>query len=244
MIEHNPTVEMVLPREEKRLPRHALSQSEVEAVLAQADPSTLVGLRTRAIMELLYSTGLRRAEALNLYLSDLDRERLVVLVRKGKGNKDRFVPIGERALAWIDKYLAEARPRLLRDPTQPLVFITSRGRKVHPNDLSSRVRRYMNKAGVDKKGSCHLFRHTAATLMLDAGADIRHLQDILGHENLSTTQIYTHVSIGKLCEVHAKTHPGSLLRTSGAPPRPILSRLAAAARRIGRALRPSVKRAP
>ena len=88
------------------------------------------------------------------------------------------MPIGERALAWIDKYLAEARPRLLRDPTQPLVFITSRGRKVHPNDLSSRVRRYMNEAGVAKKGSCHLFRHTAATLMLDAGADIRHFESL------------------------------------------------------------------
>ncbi len=212
LIEHNPTVEMQLPREEKRLPRHALSQEEVEAVLAQADVSTVVGLRTRAIMETLYSTGLRRSEALNLHLSDLDRQRQVVLVRLGKGNKDRFAPIGPRALAWIDKYLAEARPNLLRDPAQPLLFITGKGRKLHPNDLSARVRRYMTKAGVTKKGACHLFRHTAATLMLDAGADIRHIQAILGHENLSTTQIYTHVSIGKLCEVHARTHPGCLLR--------------------------------
>ena len=213
ILEQNPTVEMQLPREEKRLPRHALTCEEVEAVLAQVDVTTRVGLRTRAIMEILYSTGLRRAEVLNLHLSDLDRERRVVLVRQGKGNKDRFAPIGERALAWIDKYLLESRPHLLDDPAQPLLFITGTGRPLHPNDLSARVRRCMKKAGVDKKGACHLFRHTAATLMLDRGADIRHIQAILGHENLSTTQIYTHVSIGKLCEVHQKTHPGRLRRT-------------------------------
>ena len=217
-IEHNPTVEMQLPREEKRLPRHALSQDEVEAVLAQANVTRPLGLQDRAIMETLYSTGLRRAEALNLHLSDLDRHRRVVLVRLGKGNKDRFAPIGERALAWIDKYLNEVRPRLLQDPTQPLLFITSKGRPIHPNDISARVRGYMNQAGVTKRGACHLFRHTAATLMLDAGADIRHIQAILGHESLSTTQIYTHVSIGKLCEVHARTHPGRLVRKPGGSP--------------------------
>ena len=200
-------------RDTGRLPtRH----NEVEAVLAQADVTTLVGLQDRAIMETLYSTGLRRAEALNLHLSDLDRHRRVVLVRLGKGNKDRFAPIGERALAWIDKYLNEVRPKLLQDPVQPLLFITGKGRPIHPNGLSARVRGYMNGAGVTKRGACHLFRHSAATLMLDRGADIRHIQAILGHESLCTTQIYTHVSIGKLCEVHARTHPGRRLRRSSA----------------------------
>ncbi|MCP5045504.1 MAG: tyrosine-type recombinase/integrase, partial [bacterium] len=161
VIEHNPAVEMQLPKEEKRLPRHALSQSEVEAVLAQADPSTTVGLRTRTIMELLYSTALRRAEVLNLHLSDIDRERNVVLVRLGKGNKDRYAPIGQRALAWVDKYLAQARPKLTQDPAQPLLFVTAKGNKVHCNDLSERVRRCMNQAGVTKVGACHLFRHSA-----------------------------------------------------------------------------------
>jgi integrase/recombinase XerD len=213
ILETNPALEMQLPKEEKRLPRHALSESEVEAVLAQADPTTTVGLRTRTIMEILYGTGLRRAEVLNLYLSDIDRERNVLLVRLGKGNKDRFVPIGERALAWLDKYLAEARPKLTQDPAQRFLFVTRTGMKLHPNDLSTRVRRCMKRAGIDKKGACHLFRHTAASLMLDRGADIRHLQAILGHESLSTTQIYTHVSIPKLCEVHALTHPGRYLRT-------------------------------
>ena len=125
----------------------------------------------------------------------------------GKGNKDRFVPLGARALQWIDKYLQEARPRLCTDPQQPLLFVTAKATAIHPNYISALVRRYMNQAGITKKGACHLFRHTAASLMLDAGADVRHLQEILGHESLCSTQIYTHVSIGKLCEVHARTHP-------------------------------------
>jgi integrase/recombinase XerD len=168
------------------------------------------------VLELLYSSGLRRQEVLSLHLTDLDRQRRVILVRQGKGKKDRYVPLGERALAWIDKYLAEARPLLLgaEETASPLLFVTQRGHQVHPNQLSSQVRQFMNQAGITKVGACHLFRHTAATIMLDHGADIRHIQAILGHDSLSTTQIYTHVSIGKLCEVHAKTHPGRLLRTT------------------------------
>jgi integrase/recombinase XerD len=214
VIELNPALELVFPREEKRLPRHALSESEVEAILAQPDIAKPCGLRTRAILELLYSSGLRRQEVLSLELSDIDRGRHVILVRLGKGKKDRYVPVGERALHWLDKYLAEARPLLLGAAETPsqLVFVTQRGRAVHPNQLSSQVRRLMNQAGITKVGSCHLFRHTAASLMLDAGADIRHLQAILGHESLCTTQIYTHVSIGKLCQVHERTHPGRLFR--------------------------------
>ena len=219
ILKQNPTVEMRLPREEKRLPRHALTCDEVEAILAQPDITKPTGLRTRAIMETLYSTGLRRVEVLNLYLSDIDQQRRVVLVRQGKGHKDRFVPIGERALAWINKYVDLARPQLAKDPTQPLLFISNTGGPVHPNALSALVRRMMNKAGVTKKGACHLFRHTAATVMLDRGADVRHIQAILGHVSLSTTQIYTHVSIGKLCEVHERTHPARLHRPAVERPR-------------------------
>jgi integrase/recombinase XerD len=212
MLEQNPTLEMRLPQEEQRLPRHALSQEEVEAVLAQPDITRPTGLRNRTLLETLYSTGMRRMEALNLSLSDIDRQRGVVLIRQGKGRKDRYAPIGQRALAWIDRYLQEARPLLVRDTSQTLLFVTIQGGPLHPNNVSSLVRRYMRAAGVEKAGACHLFRHSAASLMLDAGADIRHLQEILGHKSLATTQIYTHVSIGKLCQVHARTHPGRLLR--------------------------------
>ena len=231
ILEQNPTLEMRLPQEEKRLPRHALSLEEVEAVLAQPDITRPTGLRNRALLETLYSTGMRRAEALNLAVSDIDRQRGVVLIRKGKGNKDRYAPIGKRALAWIDRYLKEARPRLVHDTSQTLLFVTIQGGPMHPNNVSSLVRRWMREAGIQKAGACHLFRHTAASLMLDAGADVRHLQAILGHENLSTTQIYTHVSIGKLCQVHARTHPGRLLRGSS-PQR----------RRYGRILSPAWQR--
>ena len=176
-------------------------------MLEQADPSAPYGLRNRAILEMLYSTGLRRAEALALELSDVDRRRRAVLVRCGKGGKDRVAPIGRRALAWLDKYLAEARPELAERSTTELLFITSTGRAILPNHLSAVVRKYLKRAGVAKPGACHLFRHTAATLMLEGGADVRYIQAMLGHESLSTTQIYTHVSIDKLREVHEQTHP-------------------------------------
>lgn len=220
VIQHNPAVEMQLPREEKRLPRHALSRDEVEAVLAQPDLATLTGLRHRAMLETLYSTGLRRAELLRLYVADLDRQRRVILVRLGKGNKDRFVPVGARALAWIDRYLAQVRPQCTDDSAQPLLFLTAQGREIHPNQLSQYVRRYLNQAGITKPGACHLFRHTAATLMLEGGADVRYIQAMLGHVSLSTTQIYTHVSITKLCEVHRQTHPGRLYRQGDTPAAP------------------------
>ena len=217
-LEHDPANLLQLPREEQRLPRNALSQQEVESVLAQADPSTPHGLRNRAIVETLYSTGLRRQEALNLHLADVDHERGTVLVRRGKGNKDRVVPIGARALAWIDKYLAEARPVLLGEVTSPYLFIGDTGRPIDCENLSRLVRRYLDRAGVQKQGACHLFRHTAATLMLEGGADIRYIQALLGHVSLNTTQIYTHVTIAKLREVHEKTHPGRLYRDPSLPP--------------------------
>lgn len=214
IIQQNPAVDLQLPKGEKRLPRHPLSVPEVEAILAQPDIRTPCGLRMRAILEVLYSCGLRRKEVLALELGDIDRSRCVILVRLGKGNKDRFVPVGERALAWIDKYLAEGRPALCDSPHQTHLFVTRNGRPLHPNQVSAQVRRAMDQAGITKRGSCHLFRHTVASMMLDRGADIRHIQAILGHENLCTTQIYTYVSIGKLCEVHAQTHPARLFRPS------------------------------
>jgi integrase/recombinase XerD len=220
VLEHDPARDLVLPREEQRLPRHPLLVAEVEAVLAQADLATPHGLRNRATLEVLYSSGLRRNEALGLEHTDLDRERGTLLVRSGKGKKDRFVPIGARALAWIDKYLAEARPLLARHAETPLVFVTKNGRRLHANQLSKIVRDYLNSAGIAKPGACHLFRHATATLMLEAGADVRYIQALLGHTRLSTTQIYTHVSITKLREVHERTHPARLFRVPGAPQPP------------------------
>ena len=208
----NPTADMQLPKEEQRLPRNMLTQSEAEAVMEQPDTSTLYGLRDRAMLETFYSTGIRRAELATLEMSDIDEGRHTVLIRLGKGRKDRVVPIGDRALAWIDKYSRECRSRFVRDSSQHVLFLSSTGRRMHVNHLSQLVRNYVERAGVGKRGGCHLFRHTAATLMLEGGADVRFIQAFLGHAKLTTTQIYTHVAIDKLQEVHRRCHPAHLER--------------------------------
>lgn len=221
----NPAADMELPRLPKRLPRAVLSVSEAERVLAQPDLTTALGLRDRAILEVLYSTGLRRMELIGLDLPDLDAERAVVLVREGKGKKDRLVPIGARAIAWVHRYLDSVRPRLVRARDPGALFLSARGTRIRPTRLTERLHRYVVVAGVGKPGSVHIFRHTMATLMHDAGADIRDLQEILGHAQLSTTEIYTHVSIERLKAVHAQTHPARLTHTRA----PAASSLAAEA---------------
>ena len=204
---YNPASELELPRLEHRLPKHVLTTSEVEQILAQPDTSDPVGLRDRAILEVFYSTGMRRSELMGLSLFDLDRERGTVMIRQGKGKKDRMIPIGERALAWIDRYLERVRPDLLVTRHQSVLFLTQAGEAFTPDRLTQLVRGYVNAADTGKTGSCHLFRHTMATLMLENGADIRYIQAMLGHAELSTTQIYTQVSIRKLKEIHTATHP-------------------------------------
>jgi integrase/recombinase XerD len=207
---YNPASELEMPRMEKRLPKHVLSASEAETVLNGVDLSTSFGLRDRAILETFYSTGMRRSELASLKLLDLDVERGTIMIRLGKGKKDRMIPIGERALAWIDKYVIEVRPSLSIEPDDGTLFLTNLGEAFSPNRLTQIVREYIDAAALGKRGSCHLFRHTMATLMLEGGADIRFIQQMLGHAELSTTQIYTQVSIRKLKEIHALTHPARL----------------------------------
>ena len=207
LLRHNPAQERLLPKRPQRLPRTVLSVAEVERVLAQCDVTQPLGLRDRALLETLYSTGIRRLEAIQLSLTDLDPERGVLLVREGKGQRDRVVPIGTRAVQWIDRYLDDARPRLVVPPDPGILFLTRRGRALRPNRLTERVHHYVSAASLGKQGSCHVFRHTMATLLLEHGADVRHVQEILGHAHLSTTARYTHVAIGTLKRVHQRTHP-------------------------------------
>ncbi len=134
------------------------------------------------------------------------------MVRQGKGKKDRMVPLGERAFAWIHRYLDEARPKLALSPDAGRVFLTNVGLEFEPNRLTQLVRDTIDAAQIGKTGSCHLFRHTCATLMLEGGADIRFIQQLLGHAKLETTQIYTQVSIRQLKQVHTATHPARLER--------------------------------
>jgi integrase/recombinase XerD len=208
----NPASELELPRRIRRLPAFVLSAGEAERVLAGADTGSAIGLRDRAMMEVLYSTGMRRMELARLSLSDIDFEREVVLIRLGKGNKDRMIPIGKRALHWVRQYLDRARPALAWNAQEPALFLGQYGESLSPTWLSTTVAQYVEKAQVGKHGGCHLFRHTMATLMLEGGADIRFIQAMLGHAELSTTQIYTQVAIRQLQAIHAATHPGAGLR--------------------------------
>jgi integrase/recombinase XerD len=208
---YNPASELELPRMERRLPRYILNVGEVEKVLAGADLATPIGIRDRAIMETLYSTGMRRMELIRLHLTDVDSERGTVMIRQGKGKKDRMIPIGDRALAWIIKYRDDVRPALAcgaEVAVSGTLFLTTLGEPLRANGLTRLVRAYVDAACIGKQGACHLFRHTCATLMLEGGADIRFIQALLGHAELTTTQIYTQVGIRTLKEIHTATHPG------------------------------------
>jgi len=206
-IVHDPTRSLTLKRPKKSLPKPVLTHDEVEHIMMQPDLNTVCGIRDRAMLETLYSTGIRRAELLNIALDDLNRSTGVLFVRLGKGKKDRVVPAGERCIVWIERYLYEARPSLVCYPEDPALFLTIEGTPLSSAYLSELVRNYITKAGITKQGACHLFRHSMATGMLENGADTRYIQQILGHEQLSTTQIYTRVSIKSLQQVYTKTHP-------------------------------------
>jgi integrase/recombinase XerD len=208
---HNPASELLLPRIGKALPKYVLTAAEAEQVMHTPDVHTSEGLRDRAMLETLYSTAMRRMELANLRMWDIDRERSTVMIRRGKGQKDRHIPIAERALNWIERYVNEARPHLLMRADEGVLFLNYLGEAFERTQLTKIVDRYLRKSGVNKKGGCHLFRHTAATLMLENGADVRVIQELLGHSQLSTTEIYTHVSINLLKQVYAATHPAAKL---------------------------------
>lgn len=217
-IPFNPAADLEMPKVHKRLPRAVLSADEVERVMAHTYLYEEHGIRDRAILETLYATGIRRQELVNLTLYDVDIEQGTLMVRQGKGNKDRLLPIGERACAWIDKYVQEVRPQLLIDASEPTLFLTDYGEPFIKGRLTQLVKKkYLNAVGIDKPGACHLFRHTMATLMLENGADLRFIQAMLGHSDISTTTIYTQVSIKKLREVYLRTHPAKWRGEAAAP---------------------------
>jgi integrase/recombinase XerD len=207
---YSPAADLELPRMEKRLPKAILTAKEAEAVLAVPDVGNAVGLRDRAILETFYSTGMRRMELIGLKVHDLDFDRGTVMIRQGKGKKDRMIPIGERALAWVAAYRDRGRPELVSGRDGGELFLTAMGEEFRVTHLTRMVRELVEKAGLGKKGSCHMFRHTMATLMLEGGADIRFIQAMLGHACLTTTEIYTQVSIRQLKAIHTATHPGRL----------------------------------
>jgi integrase/recombinase XerD len=210
---HNPASEIDLPRLGRSLPKVILSAQEVEQIMNLCEITEPIGLRDRALLEVLYSTGMRRLEIVRLKLFDLQLDRGLILVNQGKGSKDRYVPIGARAAAWLEKYIREGRPQLVSEPDDFTVFLTAQGEPFSRDHLTFAVRERIEAAKLGKGGACHLFRHTMATLMHENGADIRHIQAILGHEDIRTTQIYTQVAIRALQQIHAATHPAEARST-------------------------------
>jgi integrase/recombinase XerD len=220
---HNPASEIELPRLGRTLPKNILSVQEIELVMMQPVVTESLGLRDRAILEMIYATGLRRLEIVNLKLYDLQFDRGLIVVREGKGRKDRYVPIGERAAAWLQKYIREARPQLAVEPDDLTAFLTAEGEPFSRDHLTFTVRQHIAAALTvngkpGKVGACHLLRHTMATHMHENGADIRHVQAMLGHEDIKTTQIYTHIAIRALQQVYAATHPAAFLEREKVPP--------------------------
>ncbi len=200
----DPTVNIETPKGWKRLPK-TLSSAEVDALLAQPDRAAPIGIRDKAMLELLYATGLRVSELVGLGISDINLERGFLIVM-GKGSKERAVPMGEAAVAAVEEYLA-ARPLLLNGRDARELFISSKRRGITRQMFWQRIKFYAAKAGIKTGISPHTLRHSFATHLLDNGADLRAVQAMLGHSDISTTQIYTHVSRERLKKIHEKYHP-------------------------------------
>jgi integrase/recombinase XerD len=213
----DPTAALAIDFKRHQLPRQVLSELDVERLLAAPSAATPLGLRDRAMLALLYSTGLRRAELASLDINDIDLTGLTVFVRRGKGGKPRLVPLGESAAEDLALYLTRGRPELAeghRMPKTPALFVgvggqgrTNQGGRLQADGVSLMVRRTCAKAKLEKHVMAHALRHAFATHMLRAGADIRHVQRFLGHASIVTTETYTHVAIRDLAQVHAWSHP-------------------------------------
>lgn len=204
-IDADPTARIDAPKLGRALPK-SLTEAEVEALLAAPDTGDLLGLRDRTMLEILYATGLRVSELVHLTLDQVNLRQGVVRIT-GKGSKERLVPFGEEALGWLERYLREARPLLLRGQLCDALFPTQRGTAMTRQAFWILIKRYARKAGITKSLSPHTLRHAFATHLLNHGADLRVVQLLLGHSDLSTTQIYTHVARERLKTLHAKHHP-------------------------------------
>ena len=206
-----------LPRIPRRLPKNIPTVEDIELVLTQALMMGQLGLRNRAIIEVFYATGIRRIEMINTNIRDIDFQRQILRVGEGKNKNDRNVPIARRALDWVERYLKEMRPKFANLASGEALFLTEAGQRMKPHKVTDMVTKCMERSGIDKKGSCHLLRHATATEMLRNGADIREVQEMLGHSDISSTQIYAHVTINDLNRVYYQTHPAAVNQPSGQP---------------------------
>ncbi len=206
-IESDPTFLIRTPKIKMGLPE-TLSLEDVEKLLSSPDESSPEGIRDKSMLEVLYATGIRVSELVELGLNDVNFE-LGYIIAYGKGSKQRIVPIGEKAKIKLREYLDTSRPRLLKSRTSPHLFVTRLGRKMTRQGFWKIIKAYSRKSGLTKKISPHTLRHSFATHLLERGADLRAIQVMLGHSDISTTQIYTHIERERLKEVHKKYHPRS-----------------------------------
>ncbi len=207
-LDDNPIIGISTPRQEKRLPKF-LFLEEVKELLGTPESNTLLGVRDLAILEIIYSSGLRLQEVVNLSLQDLDFLRGFLRVL-GKGSKERLVPLGEFAQDALEKYLKEVRPQLQKKSTAIMtdkLFLNYRGTPLSGRSIQRLFDKHIKKLALKFKASPHTIRHTFATHLLESGADLRIVQELLGHENVSTTQIYTHVTKARLRKVYLQSHP-------------------------------------
>jgi integrase/recombinase XerD len=204
-IPQDPTANLESPKLEKRLPK-VLSVREVELLLQQPEPGQPAGLRDRAMLELLYATGIRVSELVNLDADHINLEMGYIRC-SGKGSKERIVPLGSIAIQSCREYLHAGRSKLVRDRDEPALFVNHHGRRLTRQGFWKIVKKYAEDARINKEITPHTLRHSFATHLLENGADLRSVQEMLGHADISTTQIYTHVTKGRLKEVYARTHP-------------------------------------
>lgn len=202
------------PKKQHALPRAILEPKEVQKIMQQPELQTARGYRDRVMLEVLYSTALRREEISNLKLNDIETETGYLQVRLGKGGKDRVVPLGRSACELMNTYLAGIRPDWPNAEGSAYLFLNRWGNRMDPNAVWSVVKKYARAAGIKKPVSTHTFRHSCATHMVRNGAPIRHLQEMLGHVSLETTQLYTRITINDLKDIHAKYHPSEQKKAS------------------------------
>jgi integrase/recombinase XerD len=216
LIDHDPAAELRGPRSRARLPQ-VLSRDEVLRLLAQPRGSSPSALRDRALLETMYACGLRASEVIGLELSELDLEGGVLRAR-GKGSKERIVPIGSKAIASLRVYLNRGRPRLVGLREEPRVFLNLRGRQLSRQGLYKIVQRHAATAGLAHRMSPHTLRHSFATHLLAGGCDLRSLQEMLGHADIATTQVYTHLSTERLRDVYFEAHPRAQINARAPTP--------------------------
>ena len=205
LITEDPTSKLKTPRMGRSLPK-SLTEEEVEALLEAPDIEQTLGLRDKAMIELVYATGLRVSELVNLTLQEINLNHGVVRIT-GKGDKERIVPMGEEAVDWVERYMKEARMTLLKGVISDALFPARQGKAMGRHAFWHRVKQLTIKAGINKSISPHTLRHAFATHLLNHGADLRVVQMLLGHRDISTTQIYTHVAQARLQSLHAEHHP-------------------------------------